>query len=296
DGTLLQTVRGKVDVSAGSIGILKWLKENVSREIQAQRDAATAIGVGFGGPVDSASGTVIHSGHVSGWDGMELKQWFEDTFGLPTFIFNDSSAAGWGEYVLGSGQGTSEFFYTNIGSGIGGSLIIHGHLCDGQGYGAAEIGHTWIPDETSKIPGTAAKLEDICSGWAIDRRLRQEGYVPNNSLLLEMCENDCSQLDAKLLGVAAHRNDPFAIEELSLVSRGMGIALANVLCLFQPQRVAVGGGVSLIGAPLIGRIREEMRRREFISNKGHWEIVQCALGESVVLQGAILLAEKAVRG
>ncbi|MBR1672068.1 MAG: ROK family protein [Fretibacterium sp.] len=297
DGSLIQSIRGRVDVSRGSAGILEWLRENVTGLRAARRgETLDAIGVGFGGPVDSARGTVIHSGHVSGWDGMELKRWFEEGFGVPSFIFNDSSAAGWGEYVLGSGRGTSEFFYTNIGSGIGGSLVVHGQLCDGQGYGAAEIGHTSIPDWTAQAPGAGAKLEDLCSGWAIDRRLRGEGYVPEGSLLMELCGGNRPALDARLLGTAAHQNDPFALEELDRVARGMGMALANVLCLLQPQRIAVGGGVSLIGAPLIDRIREETRRREFISNRGHWELVQCALGEAVVLQGAILLAAEAIRG
>lgn len=295
DGTLIKTVRGKVDVKDGNTGILHWLKDNLEVMISEQQLNNTqidAIGVGFGGPLDSKTGMLLRSVQVSGWDNFNLKNWFENTFSIPTYIYNDSSAAGWGEYVLGSGKGTRQFFYTNIGSGIGGSLIINGELYDGQGVGAGELGQSRIADWTAKEAGTDNRLEALCSGWAINNRLQTLNYVPQDSLMIQLCYNDISKLNCEILGKAVAENDDFAIRELNRVAKGMSMALATILCLFQPERIAIGGGVSLIGKPLFDMIRKHTKERQFISNEGRYDIVQCKLGEAIVLQGAVLLAAK----
>lgn len=293
DGTIVKIIRGKVDLENGSAGILNWIHVHLQiilTEQQAHGIEIDAIGVGFGGPIDSKKGTLFKSVQVPGWNDFDLKAWFEGIFSVPTYIYNDSSAAGWGEYILGSGRDTKQFFYTNMGSGIGGSLILDGRLVDGQGFGAGELGQVRIADWTAKKPGQDNKLEALCSGWAIENRLRTPGYVPENSILIQMCEGDIRQLNCAILGEAVNKKDPFAVEELNHVARGMSMALADVLCLFQPERIAVGGGVSLIGEPLFELLRKYTEERQFVSNEGRYSIVQCELGETIVLQGAILLA------
>lgn len=293
DGSIVKTVRGKVNTNKGSKGILDWFKENLKELLQEQTSQGTkidAIGVGFGGPLNSLTGTILKSVQIAGWGDFNLKAWFESMFHIQTFVFNDSSAAGYGEYILGSGRKTKQFFYTNIGSGVGGSLIIDGRLYDGQGLGAAELGQVRIPDWTSDVRGADNRLEALCSGWAIEQRLQKPGYVPNDSLLMEMCHGDVSILTSPMLGKAVAGKDAFALEEIHRVAKGMSMALADILCLIQPERIAVGGGVSLIGEPLFESIRKHVKEREFISNQDRYTIVQCELGEAIVLQGAILLA------
>ncbi|MCW5951944.1 MAG: ROK family protein [Propionibacteriaceae bacterium] len=294
EGDLLQVVRGRVHAGRGRDGILDWIAGHVAGFLSGRSptsEGIRAIGVGFGGPVDG-SGRVIKSVQIPDWDGFALKRWFEERFAIPTFVYNDSSAAGFGEFKLGTGEGTSQFFYTNIGSGIGGSLVLDGDLFDGQGVGAAELGQTRIPDWTSSVPGADIKLEALCSGWAIEARLRSPGYVPMGSRLIELARGRVEQINCRMLADAVARGDAFALAELDAVATGMGIALANVLCLFQPERIAVGGGVSLIGAPLLSRIRKRTREREFISNHQRYEILPCRLGENIVLHGAVILAAR----
>jgi glucokinase len=107
-------------------------------------DKLVAIGCGFGGPFNINKGQVITSVHIHGWQGFYLKDWFENTFSLPAFVDNDSNVAAWGEYCLGIGKGCQHFFYTNIGSGVGGGLIFDGKLFVGQGFGAGEFGHMYM--------------------------------------------------------------------------------------------------------------------------------------------------------
>lgn len=295
DGSLIKTLRGKVNAAEGSRGILAWIKVHLRQlveEASACGDAVRAVGVGFGGPIETRAGIVLKSVQIEGWDGFHLKAWFEDTFGIPAFVFNDSSAAGYGEYILGSGRGTRQFFYTNMGSGIGGSLVLNGMLYDGQGFGAAELGQTRVPDWDSGRAGGDIKLEALCSGWATEQRLRRPGYIDRTSMLMELCGGRCEQATCQMLGEAAGAGDLFALSELDRVAVSMSIALANVLSLTEVERIAVGGGFSLIGDPLFERLRIHTKEREFISCSNRYDIVPCELGEAIVLQGAILLAAK----
>ena len=297
DGRICNLKRGEVSPDEENKGILAWLNRNLPEfisSINTSEEAILGIGVGFGGPVNSNEGLIIKSMQIEGWDGFPLKKWIEDNFSLPCFLYNDSNAAGYGEYSLGRGKKESPFFYINIGSGIGGCLIIEDDLFDGQGYGAGEIGHFRIPDWMDDTAGSDCELEDLCSGWSIEARLRKDGYVPAGSVLSDMCGGDFGKINCKMLGDAANQNDEFALNELDRISNSIGIALTNVLCLFSPVTIAVGGGVSLIGEVLLEKIRFHTKKRDLINYTGHYKIVPCELGETVVINGVVLLTHKEI--
>lgn len=296
-GDILRVHQGRVAVEQGATGILAWLRENLPGMLQQAVQLGyqpVAIGCGFGGPIDTPQGKIIKSIQIQGWDGFPLVAWFQEEYRLPTVMANDTNAAAWGEYCLGSGRGTRHFFYTNIGSGIGGGMIIDRRLYDGQGYGAGEFGQTFVPDWTSSTRGAEERLENLCSGWAIERRLRSAGYIPLSSALLELCQGKLSAIDCRMLHQAALAGDAFALEEISRVGNSIGIALSNVLSLMNPERIALGGGVSNMGEVLLEPIRQSVKAHEFISSSGHYEIVACELKESIVLAGAILLASQSI--
>ena len=293
-GELGEVLRHKVDLDKGVPGILDWCNSAINTLEQAaivQGSSIDAIGVGFGGPIDTATGAVFTSHQVSGWNGVSLRDALSAGGTRRVVVANDSSAAGWAEYVLGSGRGTRQFVYMNIGSGIGGALIIDGELYDGQGFGAGENGHTYVPDWTSSTPGACEKLENLCSGWAIERRARQWTLRPGTPLH-ELCAGKAGEITCAQLGQAAAQGDPQAAEELDRVADSVSIALANVLALLQPERIALGGGVSLIGEILLSRIRTRLDQRAFGPCRGHYALVPCELEESVVLHGAALLAQQ----
>lgn len=290
DGTVLNLVRGTVRPEAGAPGILAWMEETLPALMDAAGNPPEAIGVGFGGPVDSATGSVLVSHQIAGWEGVELRHWFEKRFGLPAVVANDANAAGWAEYCLGAGRGTRQFCYMNIGSGIGGALVVDGRLYDGQGRGAAEIGHTWVPDWTSKSPGASDKVENLCSGWAIERRIRSFGQLEPETPLARLCENDSGRLTCPLLAEAARQGDPVALAEIDYVAATLGLALGNVVTLFHPEVIALGGGVSLMGPVLLDPLMAALESRAFGPYRGRYRLLPCALEENVVVAGALLLA------
>ena len=111
---------------------------------------------------------------------------------------------------------------------------------DGLGLGAAYLGHTYIPDWTSDVAGREDRLENICSGWSIERRLRTPGYVAPGSRLMPLCDGDVSSLTCAMLGEAARGGDPFALDEINRIARSYAIALSNLVTLLAPDVVAIG--------------------------------------------------------
>jgi glucokinase len=293
DGELLCVNRGQVVLEEGVEGILRWIKRNIFELISRESEfggKVVAIGVGFGGIVESSTGRILTSVQVKGWEGFKLKAWFEENFGLESVVLNDTVAGGYGEYIKGSGKGTRNFFYTNIGSGIGGVFILNGEYYDGQGYGAAYFGHTYVPDWTANIPGAKRKIEDLCSGWAIEKRLQAKGYIPVDSILMKLCKCKTEQIDCIMLEKAAQMGDAFALWEIERSAESFGTGLANVITLFSPDCIAIGGGVSNMGDLLLNPVRRYVDQLVFVSAKNRYRIVECHFGDQVVLVGSILFA------
>lgn len=294
-GTIYARERGDVDPAGGAQGIMAWLEKATEKIISncPPDGSCAAIGIGFGGPVDSATGQVLVSHQIAGWEGVQLKHWFEERFSLPACIENDANAAGWAEYCLGAGKGTRCFVYCNIGSGIGGALVIDGKLYNGQGLGACEIGHTYVPDWTADSPGQADKLEHLCSGWSITRRIQSWSDLDPASPLGVLAGGDARQLTCPLLAEAARQGDPRALAEIEAVAKGVGRALSNVVTLIHPERIALGGGVALMGDVLLKPLSAYLDEHVFGPYQGKFSLVPCALEEDVVTAGALLLAAAA---
>lgn len=295
DGNILSTNQGRVVLQEGANGILSWMKANIPEMVEREKELGgkvSGIGVGFGGIIESSKGISLTSVQVEGWKDFNLKDWFEETFKLPAIIVNDTVAGGYGEYICGSGKGSKNFFYTNIGSGIGGVFILEGRCYDGLGFGAAYFGHTYIPDWTRSIPGAVCKVEDMCSGFAIERRLRSEGYVPENSIIMKLCNGTLRSIECRMLEAAAQKGDEFALGEIDRISKSYSIGLANVITLMSPDCVSIGGGVAKMGDLLLEPVRRYVDELVFISSKNRYRIVACKHQDAAVLVGALLFASE----
>jgi glucokinase len=269
DGTLAGLWRGGVHLAAGGDGIRRQIVAAVPELLAAagvERSRVRGVGIGFGGPVDDASRGVLKSHQVGGWDGFPLAAWAEEALGLPTALGNDADCAGLAEALFGAGKGLSPIFYVTIGSGIGGGLVINGEICRGTGKGAAEIGHLRVATPDGPKP-----LELVASGWAIDRAAGRPGAE---------------------VAAAAARGDPAARAVLDAACGYLAEALCHVIALACPRRIVIGGGVSLMGEVLFGPLRRMVAERVFRPFADCYEIVPAALGEEVVVHGALALARR----
>jgi glucokinase len=281
DGTLLGFWRGNVDVAAGGEGIRKQIVAAVPEflvKASLKRDSLKGVGVGFGGPVDDATRSVIKSHQIAGWDGFPLADWLGESLGLPAVLGNDADVAGLAEASFGAGRGMSPVFYITVGSGIGGGLIVNGEIMRGTGRGAAEIGHLRVRDPRTK-DGRLEVLENVASGWAIGK------YAT------ELAEGELRT--AQDVATAAANGKQWGTSILAVALEALADAICATIVLICPRRVVIGGGVSLIGQQLFFEpLRERIARKVFPPFAGLTEIVPAALGEEVVVHGALALARR----
>lgn len=289
DGRILERKGENVPHPSGAKDILAWLETQVNGML-ARHPGIRRIGVGFGGPLETATGRVLVSVQVPGWKDFALKAWFEERFGREAVVVNDTVAGGYAELKLGSGRQSRVFFYTNIGSGIGGALFIGGKTWDGTGFGASYLGNTYTADWTAREPGALCRIEALCCGPAIEARLRAPGYVPEDSALIGLCGGNVAAADCRLLRRAAEAGDAFALGEIARVGRTFGVGVATVVSLIGADTVAIGGGVANLGELLLSPMREAAEAHAFVSARGRFRIVRCALVQDNVPVGAALYA------
>jgi glucokinase len=293
DGVLAGLWRQPVEVTAGPEGIRRQILAAVPELLSRagiERGQVRGIGIGFGGPVEDATQTVIKSHQIEGWDSFPLAAWITQLVGWPAVLGNDADVAGLAEALFGAGKGLSPIFYITIGSGIGGGLILDGEIYRGCGRGAAEIGHLRLPSG----PQTEV-LEHLASGWAIGKQARRQMQQGKgrDSLLFGMLGGQYEQVTAWHVGQAALQRDDFARAILKGAWDALADAMVQVITLLAPRRIVVGGGVSLLGEELFfAPLRKLVAERVFPPFAGCTDIVPAALGEEVVVHGALALARR----
>jgi glucokinase len=303
DGLLAAHTRDAVDVNAGADGIRQQILAAVPellRQAGLDRAAIRGVGIGFGGPVDDATRTVIKSHQIEGWDGFPLAEWITDLLGWPVSLGNDADVAGLAEALFGAGKGLSPIFYITLGSGIGGGFITDGEVYRGCGRGAAEIGHlrvmkSGICRDGYVIGATDVTLERRSSGWGIARTAEDYVELPGarTSLLHRMRDREGQRLSARDVAVAAAAGDGLARDILEGAWTSLALGICHVIALLCPRRIIIGGGVSLMGEQLLFEpLRRFVLERVFKPFAGCYDIVPAALGEEVVVHGALALARK----
>jgi len=290
DGTLEALWRGAVDSAAGGEGIRRRIVTAVPELLTTAgltHADLRGAGVGFGGPTDDDTQRIIKSHHVAGWDDFPLAAWVSDLTRIPTVICNDADVAGLAEARHGAGRGLSPLFYVTVGTGIGGGLVIGDTMYRGCGRGAVEIGHVRVRDGDI--------LESYAAGWGIAARANRLADTDDRYAALRSVVG--RSLTAKDIATAAAAGDPAGRDALDVALDALAEALGQMIKLLCPRRVVIGGGVSLMGD---GLFFEPLRRRvaaaAFPPFAGLTDIVPAALGEVVVVHGALALARQRFGG
>jgi glucokinase len=302
DGKLAALWRGNVDVATGADGIRRQILQAVPELLEGgkvDRTQVQGVGIGFGGPVDDGTHTVIKSHQIAGWDGFPLAEWISELLGWPAVLGNDADVAGLAEALFGAGKGLSPIFYITIGSGIGGGLIVDGEIYRGCGRGAAEIGHlrVWAQGQVwEKSPGYYP-LEEIASGWAIGREAQvqvQRGYLADANLR-HLVDDRPDLITARHVAQGAAMGNELSRAVLDRAWSALAEGICHVIALLCPRRIVIGGGVSLMGEHVLFEpLRRLVAERVFAPFRGSYDIVPAVLGEEVVIHGALALAKGCV--
>lgn len=270
--------------------------ERICTQIELAREGAqiAAIGLGAPGPTDPYEGVVLVAPNMPGWHNIPLRQILSRRFGVPVFIGNDANVAGLAEYRYGAGRKTSHMIYITVSTGIGGGVIASKRLLLGRQGLAAEIGHVTI-DLTGESEGhtEVGTLEGLASGPNLARRARRALQAGAQSIVLEWANGDIETVTPRLLQEAAAAGDSFALEQFALTGRYLGVGITNLLHIFNPQRIVIGGSVWLHTQRFMtNTLWETIRQRA--QSPDYWknlEIVSAELGDDVGLLGAIALAD-----
>ncbi len=302
-GRILALERLVVEPSRGAPSIRNQIQAafaTLLAKTKLGRREIKAAGIGFGGPVDAATGRTQTSFQVEGWDDFPLAEWIRDQLEIPVVVLeNDADSAGLAEARLGAGVGYSPVLYMNVGSGIGGALVVDQHIYRGSGHGAIEIGHLQVPD--SAVSGARTlELEQIASGWAIASTARELAHRriadgQRDCPLVTRSHGNPDTITAALVAEIARDGDPDSMAILDRARAAVAFALTQAITLLAPRRIVLGGGVSLIGEHLwFDPIRRLTDRDAFAPFRGRYDIVPALLGEEVVVHGALALAREAI--
>jgi len=278
-GNIVDRCRFGMEPNANASDIQKRITEELPKLITAHQPER--LGVGFGGPIDIAQGKVATSHQIEGWSGFPLRDWLHDLSGLPVVIENDANSAALAEAVRGAGRGLNPAFYMNMGSGVGGGLIINGKIYHGTAPGEVEFGHLRLdPDGTT--------VEDHCSGWAVDNAIRDAAKNNPDCPLAQLLGKETGG-EAKHLAESLAQDDPVAQDILDTLTHDLAFALSHVTHLFHPQVIILGGGLSLVGAPLRKGIEKKLPQFLMETYGNGPEIKLAELTEDAVPVGALLL-------
>ena len=292
-GTKLQIFRGNpdgfigapwkaaADRAGGGPAIAKQILDGIAT-LRSQGAHPSAIAVGFGGPVDHARGTIVRSHQIEGWENFPLRDWLSKETGLPVVVENDSNLAAYAEAVTGAGKGHDSVFYFNLGSGVGGGLVIKQKIYHGIPPGEAEFGHLLLDRNQTTV-------ESRCSGWSVDRRIRELSPANPTSLLTKSLPSNAGK-ESLFLAPALAQNDSLAIEILQKLADDLAFALSHVIHLLHPACLILGGGLAHVGEPLRTAIEEVLP--QYVMKVFHPPppLRLTKHGESAVPMGALLLA------
>jgi len=279
---IIDRYRIDVDKTLGGAGI----REEILKSFTClKKYKPVCIGVGFGGPIDFEKGVICTSHQIEGWNNFPIGPWLKKISGLPTLVDNDANVAALAEALKGSGKNNKRVFFVTLGSGMGGGMILDGQIYHGEKPGESEIG--LMPFDRN-----LNTMESQCSGWSVDNKIRNYSELNPESALATLTKA-LNGGESKYLLTAIEQGDIGAMKILDEISDNIAFALSYVVFLFHPKIVIIGGGLSLIGDPLLKRINTLLPKYIVPAFKPGPNVRIAKLGEDVVSIGALLLAIQA---
>jgi glucokinase len=288
DGRIVAHASAPTLAGAGSeavIGQIVALADTLLREHPQAKVAG--IGVGAPGPLDPKTGIVIAPPTLAGWHDVPLIDILGQHFSLPVRLENDANAAALGEWRFGAGRGSGSLVFVTVSTGIGGGVVADGHIYHGRRGLAAEIGHMTITGEGDRcFCGAIGCFEAVASGTALGHRATRL-TAPGDGSLLRRLSND-GDVSARHVVDAARAGDAGALDLIDAEARWLGIGFTNLLHLYSPDLIVMGGGLSNGFDLLEPSIRTVVQQRAMPAYRDV-PIVQAELGDRAGLIGAASL-------
>ena len=288
-GAVLGFTGCATDSGGGPAAVMAQMVD-LSRELEREVGDRAPVGLGIAapGPLDATAGIAIAPPTLRGWHDVPLAAEMQARLHLPVRIENDANAAALGEWRFGAGRGTEHMVFVTVSTGIGGGVIAGGRLLHGHRGLAGEIGHMTIDADATEglFGGAPGAWEALASGTALGRDATRGASGPDGAGLRALAGP--GPVTARHVVEAARIGDPLACALLDREARLLGIGFANLLHLYSPERIIMGGGVAA-GFDLMRNIMERTIRERALAPYRTVPVVVAALGTHAGLIGAASL-------
>jgi len=298
-GRMLSRDHSITPAKGGQQAVVKSIFESVGRALGQAHIAAldlTAVGVGAPGLSSPETGILFTSPNLPGWKNVPLRDIIEKELCKKVFLINDANAAAVGELNFGAGRGERNFVYITVSTGIGGGIIIDGRIYAGSSGMAGEVGHMVIDDEGPACNcGNRGCWETLASGTALAREARCRIKDGAMTSILNYADGEIENLDAEAIHKAAQGGDKLASELIARTSYYLGVGLANLINIFNPEVIVIGGGLSNIGDMLLVPAFKEAGRRAFKQAYQSVRFARAELGRNSGVLGAAAFALEKIK-
>jgi len=286
-GNVLARAASRTDGAGGPRAVLQQMLRLIA-EVTRGVEASSLAGVGVcaPGPLDGPAGVVLDIPTLPGWVDVPISDWLSEALALPVTLENDGVGAAIGEWRFGAGRGLSDFVYVTVSTGIGGGVIADGRVLRGHRQMAAHLGHMTI-DRLGEVCacGNRGCWEAQASGTALGAFARlRAAQTPDSSLARHGVA-----VDARHVIEGARAGDALSLQLVAREAELLGVGIVNLLHLYSPRAVVIGGGVSSGFDLLRPGIEHQIRLRAMPAFRGV-PVVASTLGQNSGIIGAACAA------
>jgi len=293
-GEILSRDHSVTPAAEGAPAIVQAILESAERALEQagiQKSALQAIGIGAPGISNPDTGVLFTSPNLPGIRDFAIRDAIAAELGTSTFVINDANAAALGEYHFGAGRGARHFVYITVSTGIGGGIIIDGEIYSGATGIAGEVGHMTIDDNGPPCHcGNRGCWETLASGTALAREARRRITEGASTSIPDYVEGNVDKVTAREIHAAAEQGDGLAKELIRQTGYYLGVGLANLINIFNPELIIIGGGLSNIGDMLLAPAIKTAGERSFRKAFEAVRLVPAELGGNSGVLGAAAYA------
>ncbi|MCH5204485.1 MAG: ROK family protein [Oscillospiraceae bacterium] len=272
--------------------VLKVIKSAITsacEEAKINVNDAKSIGVGSPGTCNSESGVVENCNNLR-FDNSPIRDDLEKEFKIPVYLDNDANAAAYGEFVSGAAKGAKNAVVITLGTGVGAGIIIDGKIYRGSNFAGGEIGHTVIAVDGAQCScGRRGCFEAYSSATGLVRMTLKAGEENPKSIINDIIKED-GRCSARTAYKAMKAGDPVGKAVTDEYVKYLACGITNVINIFQPEVLCIGGGVCNEGEILLKPLKEAVAKQIYSKNSArNTEIVICSLGNDAGIIGAAML-------
>ncbi len=293
-GKMLSRDHSVTPAAEGQEAVIEAIMESTKRSLSEAgmtSEDLTAVGIGAPGLSNPETGILYTSPNLPGWHDVPLRDIISKEFGKTTYLINDGSAAAVGELYFGAAKRARDFIYITVSTGIGGGIVVNGEIYAGSTGTAGELGHMVIDDDGPLCNcGNTGCWEMLASGTALASEAKRIIERGTDTTILDYAGGNIEKVKAEAIHEAAVAGDDLANRLIARNAYYLGVGLANLINIFNPEVIVIGGGLSNIGDLLLLPAYEEAGRRAFKQSYQSMHFTLADLGRNSGVIGAAAYA------